>query len=253
MAGVLERAITFREGPQGQREVCERPSAIREMATRLRKWKAETEPCKSCLSLPAVRVIGGMAICGRCSQQRAQIVGDGIGLPVVRAGSLRDDGGTTMLSGLAIVFDSPSLDLGGFIEYVKPAAVDRALSNRSEVVWLWNHNSDIALARRSKGTLELVKRQKGLQADMVPPKSAHREVEAVERGDVEGMSFGFVVRLDDWRVGDDDVVIRDLWDVDLHEVSATPFPAYPATTLRVRNVSERSREAETGHRLRMAR
>jgi HK97 family phage prohead protease len=251
MAGVLEVAITHRMGPQGQREVCERPSAIREMATRLHKWKAEAETCKSCLSLPAVRVIGGMAICGRCSQQRAQMVGDGIGLPVAR--HLRDDSGATMLSGLAIVFNSASLDLGGFTEYVKPAAIDRSLANGSDVLWLWNHDSNLPIGRRSAGTLDLVKRQTGLQADVVPPKWAHGHVESIDRRDVKGMSFGFVVRLDDWRVGDDDAIVRDLWDVDLHEVSGTAFPAYPATTLQVRNIAERTREAESAHRLRMAR
>lgn len=250
MAGVLEIAITHRVGPRGQREVCERPSSTREMAVRLHKWAAETETCKSCLTLPAMSVVAGWALCGRCREQRAIRLLEGPGLPATRV-EPSEEGGTA-LQGYAIRFNEESVDLGGFTEIIRPGAIDRTLSSRLDVRALWNHNSDLPIGRRSAGTLGLEKRTVGLYVDVRPPKWAHAQIESVDRRDVTGQSFGFVVVTDDWHV-EDKRIIREVLDMEVHETSIVAFPAYPTTTVKAVNAAARTREAETGHRLRMAR
>ena len=73
----------------------------------------------------------------------------------------------------------------------------------------------------------------GLRVDIRPPSTAigRHVVEAVRRRDVTGMSFGFIVVAD--RVEAGDPIRRTLLEVDLLEVSPTPFPAYPQTEIAV--------------------
>src|SRR5947209_1729808 len=91
-----------------------------------------------------------------------------------------------------VVFDSDSVDLGGFIETIAPSAVDRTLRNSSEVVALVNHNSDMPLGRRSAHTLALAKRDRGLQAIIDVDEGvtfAADFLRILDRGDAPGGSF----------------------------------------------------------------
>ena len=251
MAGVLEIAMTHRVGPGGQREACQRPAPVLEMAQRLQRWAQEPETCKSCLTLPVVSVVAGWALCSRCREQRAVRLLDGPGLPAVVRAAPEDDEGMA-LRGYSIVFDAESLDLGGFVEVIKPGAVDRSLSTGLDLLALWNHNSDLPIGRRSAGTLGLEKRRAGLMSDIRPPKWAHGQVESVDRRDVTGQSFGFLVVTDDWHV-EEKRILREVWDMQITEVSVVAFPAYPQTTVSAVNAAARMREADTAHRLRLAR
>jgi HK97 family phage prohead protease len=135
-------------------------------------------------------------------------------------------------SGYAITFNALSVDLGGFREIILPEAVNRTVQQGADLRALWNHNSDIVLGRMSAGTLGIVKDQNGLKAEYVIPASAGREYEAVERGDVSGQSFGFRAYDDEWSF-DGALPTRYVKDMLVSEVSATGFPAYPTTSLRV--------------------
>ena len=56
-----------------------------------------------------------------------------------------------MVEGYAIVFDSESRDLGGFVEKIEPSALDGVLE-KSDILCLLNHNEDKGiLARSNKG------------------------------------------------------------------------------------------------------
>lgn len=123
-----------------------------------------------------------------------------------------------------------------FDEEIDPAAFDRALTEQQDVVLLANHEG-LPLARRSSGTLRLSTDRTGLRTEAdLPDTTLGRDVrELTRRGDLRSMSFGFVVRSDDWTTTEDGMQLRVIRDVDLFDVSVVTFPAYAGTDLALRN------------------
>lgn len=163
------------------------------------------------------------------------------------------DAKSPRLVGHAAIFNSPSEDLGGFIEVVKPGAFDRSLrSNVLDPLALVHHMPDVVLGRRSAGTLRLYEDARGLafEIDMPNTTAARDLLISVERGDIKGASFAFVVPPggDKWDMRGD-TVLRELHDVSLHEISITATPAYPDTTVAKRSLEKLA----TGPRLRSLR
>jgi phage head maturation protease len=77
----------------------------------------------------------------------------------------------------------------------------------------------------------------------LPDTSDGRDVAAlVERGDMDGMSFGFMVTHDEWDETSDPPK-RTIHAVSLREVSAVTFPAYDDTTLALRTLEGAKEEA----------
>lgn len=148
------------------------------------------------------------------------------------------------LVGYAAVFDAPSRDLGGFVEYVRPGAFKRSLSSGADVVALVAHDARLILGRRGAGTLTLSEDGKGLAFDVeLPPTSAARDLlVSVERRDVAGASFAFTTPKggDRWTFAKDGPAKRELLDVDLLDITVTGLPAYPDTS-----VARRSLDAAT--------
>ena len=146
---------------------------------------------------------------------------------------VRQDGMT--FSGYASVFNSPSEDLGGFIEYVAPGAFKRSLQSRNEIKLLWNHDSGEPLASLRGGTLRLIEDSVGLKVEaQLPNTTRGRDVAELLRTKViDSMSFGFNVIKDSWS---SDGRTRTLESVRLSEVSVVSFPAYTATTATVRSL-----------------
>ena len=158
--------------------------------------------------------------------------------PEVRTNSVdfevRAEGDGMSFTGYASVFNSPSEDLGGFIEYVAPGAFKRSLQSRNEVKLLWNHDSGEPLASLRGGTMQLVEDERGLKVTAsLPQTSRGRDVAELLRTKViDSMSFGFNVIKDSWSSNGQ---TRTLESVRLFEVSIVSFPAYGATTAQVRS------------------
>lgn len=131
--------------------------------------------------------------------------------------------------GYAVVFDVRSRDLGGFVEVVNPHAV----STHADVVALFNHDPSAVLGR-TPATLQLTTDTRGLAfaLDPAPTQAGRDAFELVKRGDIKGASFGFKTRQDTWR-RDGDVMVRELLDLEVIEISLTAFPAYPQTDVSV--------------------
>lgn len=145
-----------------------------------------------------------------------------------------DSNGMTF-EGYASMFNSPSEDLGGFIEYVAPGAFKRSLQSRNEIKLLWNHDTGEPLASLRGGSLKLQEDAVGLKVSaQLPNTTRGRDVaELLRSGVVDSMSFGFQVIKDSWSR---DGKTRTLESVRLSEISIVSFPAYQATTATVRNM-----------------
>jgi HK97 family phage prohead protease len=137
------------------------------------------------------------------------------------------------LVGHAVVFDTRSADLGGFVEIIRPSAVDRALAPGVDVRCLYNHDPGAVLGRTPK-TLTLTKDARGLAftLDPAPTQAGHDALALVQRGDLTGASFGFRTLKDAWR-NDAGIVVRELLDLEIVEISLTPFPSYQQTDVSV--------------------
>jgi hypothetical protein len=149
----------------------------------------------------------------------------------------------TRIIGYAVVFDARSVDLGGFVEVVRPQAVDRSVRASADVLALYNHDAGAVLGRTPR-TLSLVKDGRGLAFTLDPANTqAGRDAfELVKRGDVTGASFGFRTLKDSWRQ-DAGITIRELHDIDIAEISLTAFPAYRETDV---TVAQRALQAAAG-------
>jgi uncharacterized protein len=158
--------------------------------------------------------------------------------PEVRINStdieVRAEGDGMTFTGYASVFNSPSEDLGGFVEYVAPGAFKRSLQSRNEVKLLWNHDSGEPLASLRGGTMQLVEDSRGLKVTaQLPNTTRGRDIAELLRTKViDSMSFGFNVIRDSWS---SDGKTRTLESVRLFEVSVVSFPAYPSTVAQVRS------------------
>ena len=76
---------------------------------------------------------------------------------------LRADDGDGTIQGYAAVFDSPSLNLGGFREIVRPGAFTQSVQ-RDDVRALFNHDPNFVLGRTKSGTLALLEDERGRKA-----------------------------------------------------------------------------------------
>ena len=148
------------------------------------------------------------------------------------------DGGLGIISGLGVVYNQWSDDLGGFIEMVKPGAGLRSM-DENDIFSTYNHNDDYILGRISAGTLRLSVDQKGItyEADLPDTTYANDLKVSIGRGDVRGSSFRFRVTDDNW--GEiDGKQYREILDFDLFEMGPVTNPAYPQTTAGVRTFQE---------------
>ncbi|MDX9718435.1 MAG: HK97 family phage prohead protease [Thauera sp.] len=146
------------------------------------------------------------------------------------AGGLRASG--RVLTGYAAVFGTETR-MGSFTERIAPGAFSKSLASGRDILALLDHRADVLLGRTASGTLKLTEDAKGLRFDLeLPDTQAGRDLVALaERGDLGGMSFGFIAEDEAWTGN-----TRELRQVDLREVSVIQaFPAYQQTEISLRN------------------
>jgi len=161
--------------------------------------------------------------------------------PDVRA----TDNGRT-IGGYAAVFNSRANIGGYFEEVIAPGAFDDALMQ--DVRALVDHDTGRVIGRTKAGTLRMKQDDMGLAVEIdLPDTSDGRDLATlIERGDVSGMSFGFVVTKETW----DETMeppMRTIQALDLREVSVVAFPAYDDTSIAMRSL-EKSREMTKAER-----
>ena len=146
------------------------------------------------------------------------------------AGGLRASGRT--LSGYAAIFGTETR-IGDFSERIAPGAFRASLESGRDVLALLDHRADVLLGRTRSGSLKLREDDKGLAFELtLPDTQAGRDLVALaERGDLGGMSFGFIAEDEAWNGN-----TRELRSVSLHEISVVQsWPAYQTTEVSLRN------------------
>lgn len=147
--------------------------------------------------------------------------------------------GAVVLAGYAVIFNSPSVDLGGFTEIVASGTFSRTLRESPDILCLRDHVPSQLLGRTTAGTLTLNQDSKGLAFSVSLPNTpiALDTAENIRLGNLDACSFGFSVPQggDKWVTTSDGSIVRTLNDVDLAEISITSFAAYPATSVNLRS------------------
>lgn len=144
------------------------------------------------------------------------------------------------ISGYAVVFDQPSEDLGGFIEYVDPHAFDGV--DMSNVILLFNHNFDNTLARVTANNLQITVDDNGLFFSATLPNTqlGNDTYTNILNGNYQGCSFGFTIASDEWAEGEDGTPIHTINQIDeLYEISICPLPAYTETSVQIERSLEK--------------
>lgn len=141
------------------------------------------------------------------------------------------------VSGYAIVFNSDSNDLGGFIERIDPNSLDGVVE-KSDVLCLLNHNEDrgvLARSNKGEGSLTLEIDEIGLKYTFEAPNTALGDelLEGLRRGDISTSSFAFTVGKDSWSKLENGTYLRTINSInELFDVSPVYRAAYDATSVK---------------------
>lgn len=156
------------------------------------------------------------------------------------------------ITGVPIVFNEPT-DLGWYREIIRQDALTD--TDLRDVRFLVNHNTDMIPLARSRNnnansTMQLSVTEKGMEIrvdlDTENNTEAKNLYSAVDRGDISGMSFMFTTDGDEWEDMDSDYPTRTITSIGkVFEVSAVTFPAYEATSIQARGLSETLESAKT--------
>ena len=157
------------------------------------------------------------------------------------------------LTGQPIVYNERT-DLGWYDEVIEDGALND--TDLRDVRFLINHNTDMIPLARSRNN----NANSTMQLEVVPGAGLSIRVNldtennadakslysAVERGDLSGMSFMFTVDKDSWEDIDSEHPTRRVNSISrVFEVSAVTFPAYEATSITARGLSEALESAKT--------
>ena len=157
---------------------------------------------------------------------------------------LADEGRT--VEGYAAVFNQPTM-IGKVEEVVAPGAFEGRLDD--DIVALFNHDMNMPLARskNGEGTLQVRVDEHGLyyRFELGNQTYAQDLAESIRRGDVQGSSFGFVVREDDYEKKSDGSYRRTIKKLArIADVSPVVSPAYPQTSVKMRDAIAALEEQE---------
>ena len=143
------------------------------------------------------------------------------------------------IAGYAAMFNKESSNLGGFVEWIDPAAFNKSRGDGwPGVMARYNHDDNQLLGTTEGRTLSLAIDGTGLWYEVDPPKSRSDILELVERGDVRKSSFAFRTMEDDWDTSEQNFPRRRLLSVQLVDVAPVNTPAYPDTSSALRSLAE---------------
>lgn len=158
-----------------------------------------------------------------------------------------EEASTRTITG-AIKYDTNSTDMTDYwgdtlVEQIASGAFSDSLKTRN-VVGLWSHDTSQVLGNTKSGSLRIFDGKDELRFELdIPDTTAGNDAWAlIQRGDVDGVSFGMRVTKDKWssekRDDDTKVYKRTILNAELYEISPVAFPAYPANEVTARSLEE---------------
>lgn len=154
---------------------------------------------------------------------------------------LRGEEESRHIEGYGSVFNSRSVDLGGFQEIIAPGAFDGVIE-RSDVKALLDHNPSrgiLARSRNGQGSLQLTVDERGLKYSFDAPHTnlGDEVVEGLRRGDYSQSSFAFTVEDESWTKEEDGTYLRTINKIGgLYDISIVANPAYEDTSVALRSL-----------------
>ena len=142
-----------------------------------------------------------------------------------------------VVSGYAVVFDSPSKNIG-WIETIQRGAITEETIANSDVLAKFDHDDSkvLACSKRGVGSLKLELDDTGLKYSFESPntQAGNELLEYIKRGDITGSSFCFTVSRDEgsekW-YKEDGMIYRTIMKIDkLYDISPVFLPAYEETS-----------------------
>jgi HK97 family phage prohead protease len=142
------------------------------------------------------------------------------------------------LSGYAVLYGVETR-IGDFTESFAAGSLTQTLANRDgkrDIVALADHDASALLGRVSSGTLKLKEDARGLAFELdLPPTLLGDEILALaQRGDLGGVSFGFIATADDWQGDRRTVTQADLFEISIIRSHAAYHDT--ASTLSIRSL-----------------
>jgi len=133
----------------------------------------------------------------------------------------------------------------GFIERIAPGAATKALK-KSDVRGLKNHDPSLIFAR-SGINLTLTEDKNGVRMEATPIDTLnYREIsKEIDAGLLDGQSFAFTIKADEWEGLDTDKPKRTITEFDMmFDVGPVTYPAYPDTSVGLRTLEDARKEAD---------
>lgn len=124
-----------------------------------------------------------------------------------------------------------------FYERVMPGAFKDTIKDRSDdIAMLINHDWN-KIVGRVNSNLTLEEDEKGLRFELIVPNTTDGNdlLENVKNGLIRGCSFGFNIKNEITRWDEKYNFYRDITEVELFEITATPIPAYADTEIAARS------------------
>lgn len=144
----------------------------------------------------------------------------------------RDD---TKLLGYVVKWNNRSqLIWGDFYEQFAPRAFSQSLNNNPDIRALFEHDPKSLLGRTTSNTLILNEDDIGLRFELTPPDTqlGRDLLVSVGRGDIRGMSFGFMATQESWDFNQEPC-LRTVSAAELFEVTVTSIPAYQESDIQI--------------------
>ena len=160
------------------------------------------------------------------------------------------DENSRTISGVAIVFDSYSRDLGGFIERIDRGAISEDFLANQDVIMNVDHDNSRMLARynHGEGTLQLSLEDDGLHFQFEAPNTSLGDevLYNVRNGNLFECSFACYLNRNDIDViHEDDQTVHVIKNIRaLLDCSIVVHAAYPDTDVQARNLELAEKQAE---------
>lgn len=149
---------------------------------------------------------------------------------------------TRKIEGYAAIFSDEYTKLKDrwgdcFYEKISPGAFLKTLNDKTKDKFMLINHDWNKVVGRTNSNLELEEDNKGLRFSLEVPSTTDGNdlLENVRLGLVKGCSFGFNIVNQKTRWDDDWNFYRDITEVDLFEITATPIPAYSDTEISCRS------------------